>query len=346
MSNCWSCAESLPPDGSFCLHCGVGKPVRCTNSACGHVFDAREACCLSCGAPGPNKNWSKFMPEENLISMLERLVLRSQEPVEKDVIQLCWMLKLDPREGRLLAFLQVMWYEVHGYSFLDDEKEVVACRACDHKTPKASPMCLSCGHPQHWVCLEFAAHDSKQVLESAIKFPLGHDPRDRGTCRCAHCLKMRDLVQWYCTFIRPYQAEEDRVDVAVLYEQYREEDPRFFYWLYEDMSRLEHYTFLHQDQKRRDGEKGGWELYKLVQTDDEKMAEKICVICREPLVAPECDLVKVDMKITAGGVVSVSTRWSTVAKVECGHMYHPECLDTWLEEKHECPECRHKMQGL
>ena len=48
------------------------------------------------------------------------------------------------------------------------------------------------------------------------------------------------------------------------------------------------------------------------------MEEEVCSICLDPL--------------TEGGDIR--------EMAECGHLFHQRCVDMWLSQKGECPNCK------
>ena len=35
-----------------------------------------------------------------------------------------------------------------------------------------------------------------------------------------------------------------------------------------------------------------------------------------------------------------------LSRLLCGHMFHAQCLLTWLEQASSCPTCRYKLQAM
>ncbi|KAG7382150.1 hypothetical protein PHYPSEUDO_005176 [Phytophthora pseudosyringae] len=74
-------------------------------------------------------------------------------------------------------------------------------------------------------------------------------------------------------------------------------------------------------------------------TDDSGLEKDICVLCDHPLVGHPQKEQKADVD---------EDRWSQLAAAEpfsalnCGHLFHDECLIHKLNEALECPTCGHK----
>ncbi|KAF3322968.1 E3 ubiquitin-protein ligase RING1-like protein [Carex littledalei] len=63
---------------------------------------------------------------------------------------------------------------------------------------------------------------------------------------------------------------------------------------------------------------------KIVERREEEKTEEECTICLEKIFDNE-------------------NKEAVVKETPCGHIYHGECIDKWLEIHVSCPLCRYKM---
>ncbi|KAJ7287351.1 hypothetical protein C8J57DRAFT_1430947 [Mycena rebaudengoi] len=67
------------------------------------------------------------------------------------------------------------------------------------------------------------------------------------------------------------------------------------------------------------------------------MSDHTCIICREEMVLPR--------PLEAGEEVPVNVEGpnTTPKKLPCGHIFHFNCLRSWLERQQSCPTCRRNV---
>ncbi|KAI8609326.1 hypothetical protein BC830DRAFT_1071068, partial [Chytriomyces sp. MP71] len=70
-------------------------------------------------------------------------------------------------------------------------------------------------------------------------------------------------------------------------------------------------------------------------TEEELAAtDRVCIICREELVAAVVPVVAQGPAAVGGNVAK---------KLGCGHFFHLNCLRSWLERQQSCPTCRRSV---
>jgi hypothetical protein len=72
--------------------------------------------------------------------------------------------------------------------------------------------------------------------------------------------------------------------------------------------------------------------------------DKSCLICLEDFLKKKA--LSVANQIETEVLLLVKEKNSPqILKLECGHIFHPLCLNKWLKAKHKCPTCRHDVKS-
>ncbi|KAJ1943942.1 E3 ubiquitin-protein ligase hrd1 [Linderina pennispora] len=74
----------------------------------------------------------------------------------------------------------------------------------------------------------------------------------------------------------------------------------------------------------------------------EQMSDRTCIICREDMNGPARQVVEQWNRERAEGRAP-AVSGDTPKKLPCGHVFHFNCLRSWLERQQSCPTCRHTV---
>ncbi|KZO93417.1 hypothetical protein CALVIDRAFT_566646 [Calocera viscosa TUFC12733] len=72
----------------------------------------------------------------------------------------------------------------------------------------------------------------------------------------------------------------------------------------------------------------------------EAAGDRTCIICRDEMHAAEPGTGAAQEAAHAQGVVAADGPNMTPKKLPCGHVFHFQCLRSWLERQQSCPTCR------
>ncbi|KAJ2322557.1 E3 ubiquitin-protein ligase hrd1, partial [Coemansia sp. RSA 2681] len=83
--------------------------------------------------------------------------------------------------------------------------------------------------------------------------------------------------------------------------------------------------------------------YPTVSQDDlDAMSDTTCIICRDEMTGPSQEQADIwNNERRAGLAQSISG--DTPKRLPCSHVFHFNCLRSWLERQQSCPTCRHSV---
>jgi len=82
--------------------------------------------------------------------------------------------------------------------------------------------------------------------------------------------------------------------------------------------------------------------YTIFEVDTTKPYQNICAICLENFVVEDFE----NPGDKSESLLNETRRMATMMRTPCNHEFHEHCLKRWIENKLECPYCRHRLPGL
>ncbi|KAJ3120176.1 E3 ubiquitin-protein ligase hrd1 [Physocladia obscura] len=68
--------------------------------------------------------------------------------------------------------------------------------------------------------------------------------------------------------------------------------------------------------------------------------DRVCIICREEMIVANANA---QQPQPVAGAAAGATRHVVAKKLACGHIFHMNCLRSWLERQQSCPTCRRSV---